>query len=69
MILFHGTNCDINEIDLAKCTPNKDFGKGFFLYYRHTQTGRIYGFAARKTVGRGCDHRDRILFRRILVER
>ena len=31
MILFHGTNCDFSEIDLAKTKPYKDFGKGFYL--------------------------------------
>jgi hypothetical protein len=31
MILYHGTNCDITGIDLAKCSPNKDFGLGFYL--------------------------------------
>ena len=31
MILYHGTNCDIQEIDLSKCSPNKDFGRGFYL--------------------------------------
>ena len=31
MTLYHGTNADIAEIDLAKCAPNKDFGRGFYL--------------------------------------
>ena len=31
MILYHGTNLDIDEIDLEKCAPFKDFGKGFYL--------------------------------------
>lgn len=31
MILLHGTNCDFSEIELSKCTPYKDFGKGFYL--------------------------------------
>lgn len=31
MILYHGTNADIVEIDLSKCAPNKDFGRGFYL--------------------------------------
>lgn len=29
--LYHGTNVDFHEIDLAKCKPNKDFGRGFYL--------------------------------------
>lgn len=31
MILYHGTNCDFAEIDISKCSPNKDFGQGFYL--------------------------------------
>ncbi|MCM1306800.1 MAG: DUF3990 domain-containing protein [Firmicutes bacterium] len=30
MILYHGTNLDIETIDLEKCTPYKDFGTGFY---------------------------------------
>ena len=29
MILYHGTNISIDIIDLDKCRPFKDFGKGF----------------------------------------
>ena len=31
MILYHGSNVAIENIDLAKCRPYKDFGKGFYL--------------------------------------
>lgn len=31
MILYHGTNSDINTIDLEKGLRYKDFGKGFYL--------------------------------------
>lgn len=31
MILYHGSNTDIETIDLGKCLPYKDFGKGFYL--------------------------------------
>lgn len=31
MILYHGTNCDFAEIDISRCSPNKDFGQGFYL--------------------------------------
>lgn len=26
MILYHGSNCDIDKVDLSKCKPYKDFG-------------------------------------------
>lgn len=31
MILYHGSNQEIQEIDLTKTRPNKDFGQGFYL--------------------------------------
>jgi hypothetical protein len=30
MILYHGSNIEIDTIDLGKCRPCKDFGKGFY---------------------------------------
>ena len=31
MRLYHGSNTAIDSIDLGKCRPYKDFGKGFYL--------------------------------------
>lgn len=31
MILYHGSNSEIEQIDLSKSKPHKDFGKGFYL--------------------------------------
>lgn len=31
MILYHGSNTEIEQIDLSKSKPYKDFGKGFYL--------------------------------------
>ena len=31
MILYHGTNVDFEQIDLAKSNRFKDFGQGFYL--------------------------------------
>ncbi len=45
MKLFHGTNIDFAEINLAKSKPNKDFGKGFYMSADHKQAedmARIY---------------------------
>jgi len=30
MMLFHGSNIEIDTIDLDKCRPYRDFGKGFY---------------------------------------
>ena len=31
MILYHGTNQDVEVVDLSKCKRGKDFGCGFYL--------------------------------------
>ncbi len=31
MILYHGSNMPVEQIDLDKSKPNKDFGRGFYL--------------------------------------
>ena len=50
MLLYHGSNVDIAHIDLGKCRPYKDFGRGFYLTDIQEQaekmahrTARIYG--------------------------
>ncbi|MDR1512048.1 MAG: DUF3990 domain-containing protein [Propionibacteriaceae bacterium] len=50
MILFHGSNQTVTRIDLDKCRPFKDFGRGFYLsanldHARQmaARTARIYG--------------------------
>jgi len=40
MILYHGSNVEIVEIDLQKSRPNKDFGRGFYLSADHDQALR-----------------------------
>lgn len=41
MILFHGSNTAIDKIDLGKCRPYKDFGKGFYLTDIRDQAERM----------------------------
>lgn len=50
MILYHGSNMVIDEIDLNKCRPYKDFGQGFYCTEIKEQAelmakrvARIYG--------------------------
>lgn len=35
--LYHGSNIEINRIDLSLCRPGKDFGKGFYLNPNYSQ--------------------------------
>ncbi len=37
MILFHGSNVSIEQIDLTKGRPNKDFGRGFYATHIEEQ--------------------------------
>ena len=41
MRLYHGSNVDIQKIELSKCRPNKDFGKGFYLTSIKEQAERM----------------------------
>lgn len=41
MRLFHGTNIDFQEIDIAKSNPYKDFGQGFYLTDLRHQAERM----------------------------
>lgn len=41
MRLYHGTNTDFQEIDIAKSNPYKDFGRGFYLTDLRHQAERM----------------------------
>ena len=47
MLLYHGSNIDIKEIDLAMCRPYKDFGKGFYLTVMKDQAEKMANRVAR----------------------
>ena len=44
MILYHGSNMTIEQIDLEKSKPNKDFGKGFYLSESEEQAMQMATF-------------------------
>ena len=46
MILYHGSNVEIHEIDLNKSAYGKDFGRGFYLSESDTQAEEMAGFKA-----------------------
>lgn len=46
MKLYHGSNCRINDIDIAKSKPFKDFGKGFYLSDNRSQAQEMGEFKA-----------------------
>ena len=51
MILYHGSNIEIERIDLARCKPFKDFGRGFYLT---TLEGQAFDMAERTTALHEC---------------
>ncbi|MBQ7159121.1 MAG: DUF3990 domain-containing protein [Treponema sp.] len=54
MILFHGSNVNIQQIELLKCKPYKDFGKGFYLTTILEQAKRMALRTARMFGGTPC---------------
>ena len=44
MILYHGSNITIEQIDLSKSKPNKDFGQGFYLSEDENQANEMARF-------------------------
>lgn len=44
MILYHGSNVQIDIIDLEQYRPNKDFGKGFYLSEQESQAIEMANF-------------------------
>lgn len=47
MKLFHGSNLEIETIDLTKCKPYKDFGTGFYLTTIQEQAEKMASRVAR----------------------
>ena len=51
MILYHGSNMVIDEIDLGKSKPNKDFGQGFYLSEMESQAREMAVFKSMQLGG------------------
>lgn len=51
MILYHGSTVDIENIDLQKSKPNKDFGKGFYLSAEKEQAVAMADYKAEQIGG------------------
>lgn len=47
MLLYHGSNTDIKEINLSMCRPYMDFGQGFYLTELKDQTVKMAARVAR----------------------
>lgn len=51
MILYHGSNVGIKEVDLSKSKPGKDFGKGFYLSDTEEQAKELASFKSEQLGG------------------
>ena len=54
MLLYHGSNMMIEEIDLAKSRPYKDFGKAFYLSEDIEQAREMAKFKVLTGGGKDC---------------
>jgi hypothetical protein len=52
MILYHGSNIEIETIDLSKSKPNKDFGKAFYLSEEMQQAKEMAAFTVDRFGGK-----------------
>ena len=48
MIVYHGSDSVVENIDLKKCHPYKDFGKGFYVTTDKNQAVKFSKLVARK---------------------
>ncbi|NHM16544.1 DUF3990 domain-containing protein [Eggerthellaceae bacterium zg-887] len=48
LVLYHGSYADVREIDLERCAPGKDFGRGFYLTTDYDQAKSFVALSARK---------------------
>ena len=53
MRLFHGSYCEVQKPDLARCTRFKDFGRGFYLTSSKEQAVNFAHISARKAIEKG----------------
>lgn len=54
MILYHGSNVGFRKVLLSKCSPHKDFGRGFYLSDSYDVALRMARRAVRQRGGREC---------------
>ena len=53
MILYHGSYCEVVTPDIGKCSPFKDFGRGFYLTTERSQAEQFAKLSLRKALENG----------------
>jgi hypothetical protein len=54
MILYHGSNLEIDSVDLEKCRFYKDFGRGFYTTTIKEQARRMAYRTTKRFGGKSC---------------
>lgn len=53
VILYHGSYCIVDNIDLSKCQRGKDFGRGFYLTTSYEQAKKFVRLSVKNAVNIG----------------
>lgn len=53
MLLYHGSYTEISTVDLSKCKPGKDFGRGFYLTASFEQAQNFVPLSIKKQINEG----------------
>ena len=53
IILYHGSYCIVDKIDLSKCYHGKDFGKGFYLTTSYEQAKKFVKLSVKNALNIG----------------
>lgn len=56
--LYHGSYCEVQTPDIAKCSKYKDFGKGFYLTTSKEQADKFSLISLRKALANGIVDRE-----------
>ena len=52
-VLYHGSYSAVEQVDLSRCAPEKDFGRGFYLTSDRDQARRFIASSLRKAQALG----------------
>ncbi|WP_172135916.1 DUF3990 domain-containing protein [Adlercreutzia sp. ZJ473] len=48
LVLYHGSYARVEDVDLARCAPGRDFGQGFYLTTDYEQARSFVALSVRK---------------------
>ena len=60
-VLYHGSYCEVKDLDLAKCAKRKDFGQEFYLTTSKEQAESFLRTSIAKAIATEQLKRDRSL--------